>query len=53
VADETVSVRELRANLSRYLERANAGFTITVMRHGRRDCTLGPILTEGDDHDDD
>ena len=50
--ETAVNVRELRANLSRYLELANAGATITVMRHGRRDCALGPAPTEGDDDGD-
>jgi antitoxin (DNA-binding transcriptional repressor) of toxin-antitoxin stability system len=47
VADDTsVSVRELRSNLSRYLARANAGETITVTRAGRVDAELGPPTVE-------
>jgi prevent-host-death family protein len=51
MADEdAVSVREFRANLALYLERANRGETITITRAGRVDCQLGPI-EERNSHD--
>jgi prevent-host-death family protein len=50
MADE-VSVRELRQNLARYLERAHDGETFTITRVGRHDATLGPCEKETDDDD--
>ncbi len=39
---ETVGVRELRQNLSRYLERVKAGETLTVTERGREVARLIP-----------
>lgn len=39
-----VAVRELKAKLSAYLERAAAGEMITVTDRGRPIATLGPVL---------
>ena len=37
-----VSVRELKNNLSRYLREAEAGYEVTVTRHGKKVATLTP-----------
>lgn len=39
-----VAVRELKAKLSAYLQRAAAGEVITVTDRGRPIATLGPVL---------
>lgn len=39
---ETVGVRELRQNLSRYLDRVKAGETLVVTEHGRVIAHLVP-----------
>ena len=39
---ETVGVRELRQNLSRYLQRVKDGETLTVTEHGREVARLMP-----------
>lgn len=39
-----VAVRELKAKLSSYLQRAAAGERITVTDRGRPIATLGPVL---------
>lgn len=39
-----VAVRELKAKLSAYLQRAAAGEMITVTDRGRPIATLGPVL---------
>jgi prevent-host-death family protein len=50
MADDTsVSVREFRANLARYLERANRGEMIVITRAGRVDAQLGPPEETTDD----
>ncbi len=41
-ATETVGVRELRQNLSRYLKRVKEGETLTVTEHGREVARLMP-----------
>jgi prevent-host-death family protein len=41
-AAKTVGVRELRQNLSRYLERVKAGETLTVTEHGHEVARLMP-----------
>jgi prevent-host-death family protein len=48
--DDRVSVRNLRANLAEFLERAHRGEIITISRHGRVDAQLGPVVeaTDGD-----
>jgi prevent-host-death family protein len=38
-----VGIRELKANLSRYLERAARGETIRVLERGRPKALLGPL----------
>ena len=43
-----VAVRELKAKLSAYLERAAAGELITVTDRGRPIATLGPLLGDVD-----
>lgn len=43
-----VAVRELKARLSAYLERAAAGELITVTDRGRPVATLGPLLGDID-----
>jgi prevent-host-death family protein len=43
-----VAVRELKAKLSAYLERAAAGEMITVTDRGRPIATLGPLLGDVD-----
>lgn len=43
-----VAVRELKAKLSAYLERAAAGELITVTDRGRPVAMLGPVLTAVD-----
>jgi len=39
-----VAVRELKARLSAYLQRAAAGESITVTDRGRPVATLGPLM---------
>jgi prevent-host-death family protein len=39
----TVGVRELRQNLSRYLDRVKAGETLIVTEHGREVARLVPL----------
>jgi prevent-host-death family protein len=39
-----VAVRELKAKLSAFLQRASAGEMITVTDRGRPIATLGPVL---------
>ena len=39
----TVGVRELRQNLSRYLRRVEAGETLEVTEHGRPVAVLAPL----------
>lgn len=43
-----VAVRELKAKLSAFLERAAAGELITVTDRGRPIATLGPLLGDVD-----
>jgi prevent-host-death family protein len=38
-----VGIRELKANLSKYLERAARGETIRVLDRGRPKAVLGPL----------
>ena len=45
---ESVGVRELRQNLSRYLERVKAGEALVVTEHGRHVARLIPSGTSGD-----
>jgi prevent-host-death family protein len=45
---KTVGVRELRQNLSRYLERVKAGETLTVTERGREVARLVPSGPEID-----
>jgi prevent-host-death family protein len=40
--DDRVGVRELRQNLSRYLDRVKAGDSLTVTEHGREVARLVP-----------
>jgi len=40
---ETVGVRELKSELSRYLRRVRAGARLTVTERGKAIATLGPI----------
>lgn len=42
-AAKTVGVRELRQNLSRYLERVKAGETLTVTERGHEVARLSPL----------
>ena len=42
-ASNTVGVRELRQNLSRYLQRVLAGETLEVTEHGRPVAVLAPL----------
>jgi prevent-host-death family protein len=44
----TVSVRELRQNLSRYLRRVEAGETLDVLSRGRRVARLSPLADRKD-----
>lgn len=44
----TVSVRELRQNLSRYLRRVEAGETLDVVSRGRRVARLVPLPERAD-----
>ena len=44
----TVGVRELRQNLSRYLERVKTGETLTVTEHGREVARLIPSYPDVD-----
>lgn len=39
----SVGVREFRARLAEFLERANKGEVITITRGGRLDAQLGPV----------
>jgi prevent-host-death family protein len=47
-ASETVGVRELRQNLSRYLERVKEGETLTVTERGREVARLVPSRPDVD-----
>jgi len=40
---ETVGVRELKSELSRYLRRVRAGARLTVTERGKAIATLGPV----------
>lgn len=44
----TVGVRELRQNLSRYLERVKAGEALVVTERGREVARLVPSAADGD-----
>lgn len=44
----TVSVRELRQNLSRYLRRVQEGETLEVVSRGRRVARLAPLPEHAD-----
>ena len=44
----SVSVRELRQNLSRYLRRVEAGETLEVVSRGRRVAQLAPLPDRAD-----
>ena len=44
---ESVGVRELRQNLSRYLQRVKAGEGLVVTEHGRVVARLVPAGTDG------
>ncbi len=48
----SVGVRELRQNLSRYLERVKAGEALDVTEHGRLVARLSPAGDPGDDYVD-
>jgi prevent-host-death family protein len=43
---ETVGVRELRQNLSKYLDRVKAGEDLVVTEHGREVARLMPIAAD-------
>lgn len=43
MADGRVGIRELRQNLSVYLERVKTGETLEVTEHGRPVAVLGPL----------
>ena len=43
---ETVGVRELRQNLSKYLDRVKAGEDLVVTEHGREVARLMPITAD-------
>ena len=43
---ETVGVRELRQNLSKYLDRVKAGEDLVVTEHGREVARLMPMGTD-------
>jgi prevent-host-death family protein len=45
---KTVGVRELRQNLSRYLERVKEGETLTVTERGHEVARLVPSRSDGD-----
>ncbi len=45
-ARESVGVRELRQNMSVYLDRVKRGEAFEVTEHGRPVATLGPTLPE-------
>jgi prevent-host-death family protein len=47
-ADDKVGVRELRQNLSRYLERVKRGETLTVTEHGHEVARLVPSSPDVD-----
>jgi prevent-host-death family protein len=47
-ASKTVGVRELRQNLSRYLERVKEGETLTVTERGREVARLVPSRPDVD-----
>jgi prevent-host-death family protein len=49
---DSVGVRELRQNLSRYLARVKDGETLTVTEHGRDVAALVPRGTGTEDYDD-
>lgn len=44
---ETIGVRELRQNASRYLKRVEAGETIEVTDRGRPVARIVPVVPEG------
>ena len=44
---ERVGVRELRQNLSRYLDRVKAGEDLVVTEHGREVARLLPVAASG------
>jgi prevent-host-death family protein len=46
--DDAVGVRELRQNLSRYLERVKLGETLTVTEHGHEVARLVPSSPDVD-----
>jgi antitoxin (DNA-binding transcriptional repressor) of toxin-antitoxin stability system len=50
--DAEVSVRAFKSAMPELLQRAHEGEFILIRRAGRPECTLGPVLTEGDDDDD-
>ena len=43
MADDRVGIRELRQNLSVYLQRVKEGETLEVTEHGRPVAVLGPL----------
>jgi prevent-host-death family protein len=43
MSEDRVGIRELRQNLSVYLERVKAGETLQVTEHGRPVAVLGPL----------
>lgn len=47
-SETTVGVRELKAHLSQYLDRARAGEEITVTEHGRPVARLTAVAPEVD-----
>jgi prevent-host-death family protein len=46
--DDAVGIRELRQNLSRYLERVKLGETLTVTEHGHEVARLVPSSPDVD-----
>jgi prevent-host-death family protein len=44
---EPVGVRELRQNLSKYLDRVKAGEDLIVTEHGREVARLVPVAADG------
>lgn len=44
---EAVGVRELRQNLSKYLDRVKAGEDLVVTEHGREVARLVPVAARG------
>jgi prevent-host-death family protein len=45
---ETVGIRELKAHLTRYLERVRSGIKLTVTERGRPIATITPLETPAD-----